>query len=104
MEIAMVKRAIHYEPDADESDRTFCGTDGEFEQQHFTAWTAMVTCKRCRRILEKIQARRDGAAVKSKSTQWDWLSARSLELGYPSLWDALSDLHVIKGKPPLSEF
>lgn len=100
----MSKRAIHYEPDADESDRTFCGTEGEFEPQHFTAWVALVTCKRCRRVLAKIQARRDANAVQSKAHQWDLLSARALEFGYPSLWDALSDLHVIKGKSPLSEF
>lgn len=49
-------RAIHFDPDPDdnEQDRVFCGTDGEFEQRHFTPYTDQVTCKRCLKILARI--------------------------------------------------
>ena len=100
----MATRAIHYDPDADESDRVFCGTDGEFWPEHLTAYPAMVTCKRCLKMLNRIGDRRALETMESKAAAWENLSRRATEIGYTDPWDALAELCRQKGVPVFSEF
>lgn len=90
-------RVVHYDPEVDESDRVFCGTEGEFWPEHLTAYTEMVTCKRCRKILARSEARRAAKAEASKAGAWDSIDQRVKQLGYTDPWDALTDLCRRKG-------
>ena len=100
----MTTRAIHYDPDSDESDRVFCGTDGEFWPEHLTAHSSMVTCKRCLKMLSRIEARRAMGSTQSKAAAWERLTNRAVELGYTDPWDALAELCRQKGVPVFSDF
>jgi hypothetical protein len=100
----MAKRAIHYEPNRDESDRTFCGTDGEFEQQHLTSYKDHVTCKRCRKILAREHSYRAKEIERSKAFAWDSFAERVKQIGYTDPWDALADLCKRKGLPLFADF
>jgi hypothetical protein len=97
-------RAVHYDLDADESDSVFCGTEGEFWPEHLTAYVDLVTCKRCRKILARIEARRTVKAMESKAGGWDSIDERVKQLGYTDPWDALADLCRSKGVPVFAEF
>lgn len=96
-------RAIHYEPDND-AEQVFCGTDGEFEQHHFTPYTDQVTCKRCLKILTRHDAQRAASTVRSKASAWDSLTGRAKQIGYTDPWDALAELCRQKGLPVFAEF
>jgi hypothetical protein len=106
----MGKRAIHYEDwqptayDPDGPDSLFCGTEGEFEQHHFTRYTDQVTCRRCLKILSAMKGERDAQDIKSKAGCWDDLNRRAKELGYPGIRDAMADLCKLKGVPLFAEF
>ncbi|POY82018.1 hypothetical protein BKM09_027425 [Pseudomonas amygdali pv. morsprunorum] len=57
----------------------------------------MVTCKRCRKILARIEARRAAKAEVSKAVAWDNIDQSVKQLGYTAPWDALTDLCRRKG-------
>lgn len=56
----MSKRKVHFEhwdggteADSEPPYEVFCGTEGEFEQKHFTRYSDRVTCKRCLKMLRR---------------------------------------------------
>ncbi|MCK2122160.1 hypothetical protein [Pseudomonas sp. PNPG3] len=88
----MGKRAIHYdgydggtEAGGDDSDdQLICGTEGEFEQHHFTPHWDLVTCKRCLRIREKADKRHALDLQARKAEEFDELHALAKAIGYAS--------------------
>ena len=87
----MGKRAIHYdeydggtEAGADEPEQAYCGTEGEFEEQHFAKHCDLVTCKRCLRIREKARKRHALDLQARKAAEFDELHGLAIASGYAS--------------------
>lgn len=87
----MGKRAIHYdeydggtEAGADEPEQVYCGTEGEFEEQHFAKHWGLVTCKRCLRIRAKADKRHALDLQARKAAEFDELHGLAKAHGYSS--------------------
>lgn len=88
----MGKRAVHYddydggtEAGGDDCDsQLICGTEGEFEQHHFSRVWSLVTCKRCLRIRAKADERHALDLQARKAAEFDELYGLARANGYTS--------------------
>ncbi|RRW59518.1 hypothetical protein EGJ51_17925 [Pseudomonas fulva] len=88
----MGKRAVHYddydggtEAGGDDCDsQLICGTEGEFEQHHFSRVWSLVTCKRCLRIRAKADKRHALDLQARKAAEFDELYGLARANGYTS--------------------
>lgn len=95
----MAKRAIHYddwdggtEAGEDHPEQLFCGTLGEFEEEHFTPYRDQVTCKRCLKIFANRAAERAAEDIKYKAELYDEVWARAKAMGFMNVTTALDKL------------
>lgn len=95
----MAKRAIHYddydggtEAGHDEPEQTFCGTEGEFEEHHFTRHRDQVTCKRCLKIFSAQDTERAAEQIRYKAELYDEVWAQAKALGFMNVATALDVL------------